>query len=859
MTMAIDVPTGARFRRGLVKSSMGVSVAAVAIMAGYLVTLLRLPEDQLDGFYRIVASWFVVLATATQLVNRRMDAPIAEALDALHAGTASPEALRAAFARTVDFPRLVFVIAIGWWVLGGALVVGCMAVAFPDFQRFAGAVMMTAAVSGGFLADVFLYVLLRRQLEPLRALFAGHVPDPAVRESLVRTVPLGTKLRVAFTGVTLVTVVFAVLLAMQRASRPVERVVTAAQSSILADLAASGAPTPEAIAASAAQARRLGLADTILVLGARPATDAASAADPAGVILGPSELRVVAGAPAAGDSLGLDSAHAFAWRRLPDGRTLLAVSSWGSVREEMASLHGAFGALLGFSALVAFGLAWIIGRDVGEASLALGAEAERIAAGDLTRGRRTESEDELGALARAFERMSEGLRRTIAGVVEAADRVEGTAGEIASVSESVAGVTVDQVRGIQQATVSMESIHGEVGGITESAQGLNVSVEESSSSVLELGAVGEELNQTASLLSTKVDEVSSSVEQMIRSVRQVAQNAEALASAAAETSSSMEEMAASMGEVDANAGETARLSSRVVASSESGRERVLQTIEGMAAIREATETAERVIRSLGARAQEIGAIVDVIDDVADETNLLALNAAIIAAQAGEHGRGFSVVADQIKDLADRVLASTKEIGGLIRAVQDESAAAVGAVERGSEKVQEGVDLSAEAGVSLEEITVAARESGARIAEIVTAVREQAKAASHVVELMDHVRSGVEQIRAAGREQERGNELVLHSTESMREASQQVRATTEEQARGAGRIRESVESVREAVERIHRSLQEQSASCSQAAANLERVYERTRTNEDSARRMGDAMRGLVRQAEELRAGVQRFRL
>jgi methyl-accepting chemotaxis protein len=853
-----ELPSGAAFGRSLMQSSMAVSVIATAIMAGYLTTLLRLPADQLRGFVWIVAVLFLVLAVTTQWVNQRVLAPLTGALDALAAGDARPDTIQQGFAAAVDFPRRTFVIGMGWWILGGVLVVGAMRLFFPDFQLFSGAVMILAAASGGFVADVFLYFMLRERLEPIRSAFGDAIPDAALRGSLIQPVPLGRKLRWAFTGVTLVTVMFAVLLAMQRARRPVEELVIGAQHALLADLAARGTVGAGDLDAVAAQARRLGVADTLFVLDPESSPTPGAHRD-AGPTLTEGELRFLASGGEVGDSRGVDMTHGFAWRRLADGRVLVALTGWGAMQGEAASLRWVFTALIAFAGLVAFGVAWIIGRDVGAASRALCAEAERIAAGDLTVRPCMDSEDELGALARAFGSMTDGLRATIARVVDAADRVESAAGEIASAAESVAGVTVDQVRGIQQATVGMESIHREVGGITESAQALNVSVEESSSSVLELGAVGEELNQTASVLSTKVDEVSSSIEQMIRSVRQVAQNAEALASAAAETSTSMVEMAASMREVDTNAAETAKLSARVVASSESGRERVLQTIEGMAGIREATEIAERVIRSLGERTQEIGTIVGVIDDVADETNLLALNAAIIAAQAGDHGRAFSVVADQIKDLADRVLASTKEIGGLIRAVQEEGANAIGAVERGSEKVQEGVDLSAEAGVSLEEITAASRESGERIAEIVTAVREQAKAAGHVVELMDRVRSGVEQIRAAGQEQERGNELVLRNSEAMRDVSQQVRATTEEQSRGSGRICESVESVRDAVEQIHRSLQEQSAACREAASNLERVYERTRTNEESARRMGEAMQGLVREAEQLRDGVQRFRI
>jgi len=356
-----------------------------------------------------------------------------------------------------------------------------------------------------------------------------------------------------------------------------------------------------------------------------------------------------------------------------------------------------------------------------------------------------------------------------------------------------------------------------------------------------------------------VDEVSSSIEQMVRSVKQVSENTEALASAAEETSASMEEMATSLREVDTSAAEAVRLSQSVVERAESGRMKVRETIAGMEAIREATETAEEVIRNLGARAVEIGAIVDVIDDVADETNLLALNAAIIAAQAGDHGRAFSVVAEEIKDLAERVLASTKEIGGLIRSVQAEAGKATAAIERGSKSVASGVDLSAEAGMALEEITAASQDSGTRISGIVSSLREQAKAAGHVVDLMERVRSGVDVIRQASTEQNRGNVVVFQGAVTMREVALQVRGTTEEQSRGSIRIRESVEGVREAVERINSALQEQSQACSAAADFLEEVRGRGTTHEEATRTVEGVARELLIQAEELREEVRRFRM
>jgi methyl-accepting chemotaxis protein len=201
---------------------------------------------------------------------------------------------------------------------------------------------------------------------------------------------------------------------------------------------------------------------------------------------------------------------------------------------------------------------------------------------------------------------------------------------------------------------------------------------------------------------------------------------------------------------------------------------------------------------------------------------------------------------------------TKEIGGLIRAVQEESENAIGAIEAGSSSVMSGVDLSAEAGRTLEEITDASRESGTRIGEIVNSVREQTKAASHVVVLMEKVRESADQIGAASAQQDQGNEIVYRSALTMREVAQQVRRTTEDQSAGFGRIRENVVGVRGAVEKITGSLREQSEACAEVEGFLDGVAEGSHANEAAGRTLSESMLGLSAKAEELREDVERFR-
>jgi methyl-accepting chemotaxis protein len=849
-------PTIREFR---IRFHVSISIASTLAAGGvllYLKELLALTPAHQRVFVEGIGIAFVLLCACIPPLNTRIVSPLEQALRELQQPNPRREVLRAGLACLLNLPFRCFVFGLSNWAVGALVVVLLMFARLEGFLLFQGAVMLSAATSVGFVFELCRAFVHKRWLEPIRIALVEHFPEADERRAMLRPVALATKLRVGLTGVCLVLVLYSMFLAQVQAGRPLERLFAQRQARVLEAALFSR----DREAALAALERRLGELEgphrAVIV----DATSRAIVAGPADA-LAPHELEALFDVGAArGDSTSFDTPHVFSWALLPDATEIaVIVASWDELAKDLADHRWAFGMTVAVSIVVALALARLIADDVVRTTRQLSQQAQRVEQGDLRASGALDSEDELGELGHAFERMTGGLRATIRRMAETADRVEAAAEEIDQVSDSVAAVTADQVRGLQEASLSVESLAVQVGGIAQSARALHETVDESSSSILELGAAGEELNRTASVLSHKVDEVTASIDQMIRSVREVSRSTEALAGAAVETASSTEETAASMREIDANAAHLSNLSARVVETGESGREKVLQTIQGMEAIREATDTAERVIRSLGGRVVEIGAIVDVIDDVADETNLLALNAAIIAAQAGEQGRAFSVVADEIKDLADRVLVSTKEIGSLVRAFQDESANAIGAVERGSHSVQSGVDLSAQAGVALEDITGTTRESGQRIGEIVAAVREQTKAAEHVASLMERVRLGVEQIRAAGQEQDRGNEAVLRGTLLMRDAAQQVHATTEEQARGAGRLRDNVEQVRESVERIDAALQEQSAVCQRASELLERLFSRTRSNDDSTRRMGDAMRGMREQAAALREDVNRFRV
>jgi twitching motility protein PilJ len=195
-------------------------------------------------------------------------------------------------------------------------------------------------------------------------------------------------------------------------------------------------------------------------------------------------------------------------------------------------------------------------------------------------------------------------------------------------------------------------------------------------------------------------------------------------------------MASSIEEVSGNAERSSDVARHSVDVAHKGGDAVRRTIEGMNAIRETIQETSKRIKRLGESSQEIGNIVELINDIADQTNILALNAAIQASMAGEAGRGFAVVADEVQRLAERSANATKQIEFLVRTIQTDTNEAIVSMERSTTDVVGGALLAETAGAALEEIEQVSNQIASLVQNISSSAREQGKAASAVTRSMD---------------------------------------------------------------------------------------------------------------------------
>ncbi|MFQ5417581.1 MAG: methyl-accepting chemotaxis protein [Myxococcota bacterium] len=434
-----------------------------------------------------------------------------------------------------------------------------------------------------------------------------------------------------------------------------------------------------------------------------------------------------------------------------------------------------------------------------------------IAEGDLSCTAPTTTGGEIGKLANTFNAMTATLRDIV-------QRVRQSLGDVNEVSDSlrdnVRGMSVEAQRqsaAVDETTESIEQLGGSIIEVNSIVSEVSDSARETSSSIVQMDTSIVSVAENMDHLAAAIETTSAGVIQVASGTEQVVSGVGTLKDATDDSMERLGQLRRSVHQVRENSRASHTLCDDTSNETARGMEAMNETIAAMNEIATSFGDLEESVSRLAKNSNSIGDILDVIRDVAEQTGMLSLNASIIAAQAGEQGKAFSVVADEVNNLAGRTHRSTQEIAKLVQAVQDDTAAAVAAAERGSAVVEKGVKRSNVAGQVLARIGEKSRDSAERVGVIHEASSQQSADLEKVERSMTQVREIVEQINHSSLDQQAATSEIANAVENIRSLGKGVKTSTDEQRRGSRLMTDAVTHVATTLDQIAEATRAQAKS------------------------------------------------
>jgi methyl-accepting chemotaxis protein len=457
--------------------------------------------------------------------------------------------------------------------------------------------------------------------------------------------------------------------------------------------------------------------------------------------------------------------------------------------------------------------------------------ADQLALGDIDQNISLQRGDEIGKLADSFHTLI-GYQRQIAEIAQRLAQKDLAVFISPQSEKDILGHSLVQMLANLKETIA--TIAEQAVQLLSASDQLALAADQSGRATNQITATIQQVARGASQQAESINQTASSVEQMTRAINGVAHGAQEQAQAVGKASSVVHLLTAAIQQVTGNSRKVSQESSAASEAAQQGKYTVQQTIEGMQKIKARVDFSAEKVQNMGERSNQIGAIVETIEDIASQTNLLALNAAIEAARAGEHGKGFAVVADEVRKLAERAAQATKEISSLIQDIQQTVAEAVTAMQESTKEVEREADRAGNAGMALDAIQKSIQAVVEQAEQAAAAAKNMENAAGELVEAMDSVSAVVEENTAATEEMAASATQVSQAIENIASVSEENSAAIEEVSASSEEMAAQVEEVNAAAQSLTdmaRSLQkivaefklEKASSPSENGRNREKVF------------------------------------